>query len=90
MPSRLDRYRAIARESGARTNEELDAEISRLTPLRDSQIARLLPNKGDKEKLAKLMEIVLDATEENEKIASLRDNIEELGSVAIRILGAVL
>ena len=90
MPSRIDRFREIAKKTRKETNAKLAREISALMPLTENEIARLLPTKADKENLMRLMEIVSDATTENQKLAALTANINKLGSVAIRVIKAVV
>jgi len=84
-----NRFTEIAENAAERTNAELAEELSKLTPLTEDQIARKLPSKADKEALARLMEIVNGSTARNRRIAELKKNIEELGSVALRVLEMV-
>lgn len=84
-----NRFREIARSAAERTNAELAEELAKLTPLTEDQIARKLPTKADKEALARLMEIVNGSANRNRRIASLKRNIDELGSVALRVLEMV-
>jgi hypothetical protein len=72
------------------TNQQLAEEIAKLTPLTTDEVTKLLPTKADKLKMQQLIEIVGAASSENKKIASLTQNIGELGGVVVRVLGAVL
>jgi hypothetical protein len=77
-------------EEAALTNQQLAEEIAKLTPLTAEEVNKLLPTKADKQKLQQLITIVGGATSENKKIASLTQNIGELGGVVVRVLGKVL
>ncbi|MDT8369921.1 MAG: hypothetical protein RQ745_12005 [Longimicrobiales bacterium] len=90
MPSRRDRFREIAAASREKTNRELSDEIAGLTRLTADEVGKLLPTKAEKERLARLMEIVSASTARNTKVAQLRENFEELGAVAVKLLDFVL
>jgi hypothetical protein len=90
MPSRKDRFRKISEEAREATNASLAGEISSLTRLSEEDIQRLLPRKVDKERFGTLMAIVADSTSNNSKVASLKENMEEVGQVLIRILKLLL
>lgn len=90
MPSRKDRFRRISAEARKATNADLAGEISSLTRLSEEDIERLLPRKADKEQFGALMAIVADATDDNEKLAALKRNIDEVGSVVVRMLKLLL
>ena len=47
---------------------------------------RLLPRKVDKERFGSLMAIVAAGTDENTKVAALRENLDEVGTVLVKIL----
>jgi hypothetical protein len=87
MPNRFERIAESARE---KTNAELAEELAKLTPLTQDKLASLLPRKADKENMARLMAIVTASTNQNQKVAALRDNIDDLGGVVLKVLGAVL
>lgn len=74
----------------ALTNQELAEEMAKLTPLTAAQIQKLLPTRVEKQQLATLIEIVNSAASQNNKIASLRKNLGQLGGVAMKILSTVL
>lgn len=67
-------------------DETLKSRISSLTRMKDGEIAELFPAQADKEKLVKLMQIVNEATAENQRTARLVDNIQELAGTAIKLL----
>ena len=90
MPSRADRFRDIAQGAREKTNDALSEEMAALTPLTQDEIARMLPTKADKEAMARLMAIVASGTADQEKLVTIRDNIEDLGGVLVKVLRAVL
>ena len=90
MPSRKDRFRKISEEAREATNANLAGEISSLTRLSEEDIQRLLPSKVDKERFGTLMAIVADSTSNNAKVASLKENMEDIGHVLVRILKLLL
>ena len=82
----MGRFKDILKASAEKTNDELASEISGLTSLTEAQIKSISPAKADKEKLLQLLEIVNSATEENNKIVQLRDNIASLAGTVIKVL----
>ena len=58
------------------------------TPQEDIQ--RLLPSKVDKERFGTLMAIVADTASDNRKVAALKENMDEVGQVLVRILKLLL
>ncbi len=85
-----NRFAKIAEESRQKTNAELAEDLAKLTPMSEDKLAKLLPTKQDKERLARLMAIVTASTSQNKKVAQLKGNIDELGGVVVKLLGAVL
>jgi hypothetical protein len=90
MSSRKERFKKISAEARAETNASLASEISSLTRLSEEDIRRLLPRKADKERFGTLMAIVADATDDNAKVAALKENLDEVGGVLVRILKLLL
>lgn len=86
MPSRRERFERISREAREHTNRKLADEISSLTFLREEDVERVLPRKVDKERFGTLMAIMAARTSEDAKVAALRENLDEVGSVLVRIL----
>ena len=85
-----NRFSKIAEESRQKTNAELAGDLAKLTPISEEQLNALLPTRQDKEDLARLVAIVSAATSQNEKVAHLKSNIDQLGGVVVKLLGAVL
>lgn len=73
-------------EEAEMTNKELSAELAKLSPLTEEEVAKLLPRKIDKERYAQLLSIVQSSTSLNKKVAVLTDNFTELGGVAVKLL----
>ena len=90
MPSRRERFERISREARENTNRALADEISSLTFLTEEDVGRLLPRKIDKEQFGTLMAIVASGTDDNRKVAALRDNLDDVGVVLVRILKLLL
>ena len=72
------------------TNKQLADELAKQSPLTAAEVEKLLPSKIDKKRFEELLTIVNSATSENQKIAALTGKIQELGGVALRILGRFL
>ena len=90
MPSRKDRFERISREARASTNRALAGEISALTAFTEEDVERILPTKAHKLRFGTLMAIVAARTDENAKVAALRENLDEVGTVLVRILRLLL
>jgi hypothetical protein len=90
MPSRRERFERISREARESTNRALAGEISSLTFLTEDDVERLLPRKQDKETFGTLMAIVASRTDDNAKVAALRENMDAVGLVLVRILKLLL
>ena len=86
MPNRFEKIAEKARE---KTNKDLSEQLAQHVEISDDELAKMLPTKGDKENFARLMGIVHDQTSQNQKIADLKGNIEDLGSVLLRVLRRV-
>jgi hypothetical protein len=90
MPSRRERFERISREARERTNRALAGEISSLTFLTQEDVERLLPRKADKERFGRLMAILSARSSDNAKLAALRDQLDDVGQVLLKILKEVL
>jgi len=82
----MGRFDEIAEKSAQKTDAQLASEISGLTRLTDIEISKLFPQKVDKERLMKLLEIVKESTDENDQINKLTGNIKELAGTAIKLI----
>lgn len=90
MPSRRERFERISSQAREQTNRALADEISSLTFLTEEDVERILPRKVDKEHFGTIMSIVAARTDDNTKVAALRDNLDEVGRVLVRILKLLL
>ena len=90
MPSRRERFERISREARDQTNRELAGELSSLTLFTEDDVERLLPRKIDKERFGRLMAIVSGKTSDNQKVMALRENLDELGQVVLKVLKELL
>ncbi|MDN3378711.1 MULTISPECIES: hypothetical protein [unclassified Pseudoalteromonas] len=68
------------------TNKKLYSKISSVTRLTDEEISEMLPDEADVKKLSKLMTIIKSAENDNIKVKKLADNVQELGSIAIKLI----
>ncbi len=73
-------------DAAKKTNDDLAGKVSSLTRLTDDEIKKLFPTKDDVAKLSQLMQIVRGATNQNEKVNALTENIEGLGKTVITLL----
>ena len=79
-------YEDAARRAAELTDEKYASEISSLCRFKDEEINQLFPKRSDKDSLLELLKVVNSATEENEKVKEFKENIENLGSVAVRLI----
>jgi hypothetical protein len=86
MSSRRERFEKVSREARESTNRALAQELTSLTFLTEQEVERLLPRKVDKERFGTLMAIVAAETDDNTKVAALKENMDEVGSVLMKIL----
>lgn len=82
----MGRFDEIAEKSAQKTDAQLASEISGLTRLTDIEISKLFPQKVDKERLMKLLEIIKESTNENDQINKLTGSIKELAGTAIKLI----
>jgi hypothetical protein len=82
--------KSIAKESAKETDEKLASEISSLTRLKDDEIKKLFPEKGDVAKLVELMKIVHSADSRNKKVNQIVANSEKLAGVILTLLSKVV
>jgi hypothetical protein len=86
MSTRRERFEKVSREARESTNRVLAQELTSLTFLTEQEVERLLPRKVDKERFGTLMAIVAAETDDNTKVAALKENMDEVGSVLMKIL----
>lgn len=86
----MGQFGDILEKTAVKTNAELASDISSLTTLKDSQISSFFPAKSDKEYLLQLLDIVKSATDENNKITQLKQNIDSVAGTVIRLVKVLI
>lgn len=81
-----EKWKRILAEAKEKTDREFAEEASSLTRLTAEEIKKIVPQPLDREKLAKLMSIVKDATKSNEEKANAIRNIEGLAEIAVSLI----
>jgi len=76
----------IGKAADELTKKEFAEEMSSFIQLTKDQIDDLFPAKTDREELATLINIVLNAANENEKRARLITNINKVAGAVIKLL----
>jgi len=85
-----NRFEKAAKEATQLTNKQLANELAMVSKLSRTSIIELLPKKADKKAFVALMEQVEADTTMDEKLTFLQDNLESVGSVALRVLKAMV
>jgi len=85
-----NRFEKAAKEATQLTNKQLANELAMVSKLSRTSIIELLPKKADKKAFVALMEQVEADTTMDEKLTFLQDNLESVGSVALRVLKALV
>jgi len=85
-----NRFEKAAKEATQLTNKQLANELAMVSKLSRTSIIELLPKKADKKAFVALMEQVEADTTMDEKLTFLQENIESVGSVALRVLKALV
>lgn len=75
--------------AATQTSTSLANQASSLTKLSDDEIKQLFPTPEDVQKLKSLMDIVKSSEDENTKVNRLVNNMQDLGSTAIKIIDAI-
>ncbi|MEN8244710.1 MAG: hypothetical protein ABFS43_07395 [Thermodesulfobacteriota bacterium] len=73
-------------EEAKMTNNDLKGELAMYSPFKAEELNKLLPKKIDKQRFGKLLTIVNSSASQQKKLANLKDNIEDLGGVVIKLL----
>ncbi len=76
----------LASKATELTKKQFAAEASSLIKLTDKEIAKIVPNGPDREKLAKLMKEVKDATKDNQAKAKALGDLNEFANVIFPLL----
>ena len=73
-------------EAGERTDALLSTRISSITRMTDEEIEDLFPDPADVKELGRLMRIVKESGNRNEKINKIVDDARSFGGVIFNIL----
>ena len=76
----------IGKAASALTREQFSDEISSFTQLTKQQIDALFPTQTDREELGTLVDVVLNAADENERKAKLVGNITKVAGAVVKLL----
>lgn len=82
-------FESASSQAAEQTNQQLANSEAKLTTLTWGELKKMLPDPLDQQQLSDLMNIVQAATDHNEKVASLIENIDALGSVVVKVLSRV-
>jgi hypothetical protein len=83
-------WESVLKDAQKQTDDVFASRVSSLTRLTDTEIKEITPTAPDKEKLAKLMSIVADATLNNNAKAQQIKAITGLLEVAVPLLKKLL
>ena len=83
-------YTEIFERASKLTTIQLATEIAALGPFNRDKLQELLPRTQDREEFVKLMRVVEDETEMDEKLAYLETNVKTLGPAILKILRGFL
>jgi len=75
-----------AKTAADKTNQALAGEEAKITTVSWEALKKKLPDPVDQKNLDQLMQIVNSATDHNEKVAALLDNLQVLGGVIVKVL----
>lgn len=79
-----------AKRADKKTDQKLATGLAAATHLTDEEIQKLFPKPADAEKLAELLRIVKGAENYNTRVANLKDRIDDLSGVIIKLLGKTI
>ena len=77
----------IGVEASKLTRAQFSEELSSHVTLSGDQLTDLFPEQTDREELAALIDIVLNAADENERKAKLIGNISKVAGAVVKVLG---
>lgn len=85
----LNPFDNAAKAAAEETDEALAGEEAKITAVSWEELKKKLPSPIDQKNLDQLIQIVNDATDHNEKVASLISNVETLGGTIVKILSNI-
>lgn len=77
-------------DEAKQTDEELSGDIQKLQGLSQERIQELLPNRVDQDKLNEIIQVVNEATSENEKKAALIQQLRTVSGVVKDVVVKVM
>jgi hypothetical protein len=83
-PEELEQLRKASEKSAEKARELLDAEVKAIMD-EVARIGELKPKTADEETYNKLVEAVTEATNRNESIVTLKENVKKLGDSAVSL-----
>lgn len=83
-------WEEIRKKAKKQTDDTFASKVSSLTRLTNDEIKEITPNALDKERLANLLGIVVDATKSNNEKAEAIRNINGLVEIAVPLLLKIL
>lgn len=81
-----NKYTAAAEQARKETDEKYRQVIATLTRLSEEDVERLFPTRTDKDRLLELLEIVTQETDDNIKVARLKEDIESYGTIILKLI----
>ena len=81
-----NKYTKAAEQARQDTDERYNQVIASLTRLSQEDINNLFPTRSEKDRLLELLEIVNQETEDNIKVARLKDDIESYGTIILKLI----
>jgi hypothetical protein len=82
--------KALAKEAADETDDKLAGQISSLTRLKDEEVKKLFPEKGDVVKFIELMQIVNSADARNKKVNQIVENAEKFAGIILTVLSKAI
>ena len=79
-------WKSIIEAAAKQTDVELASQISSLSRLTDAEIAKIAPERPDKERLVQLLTIVADATKSNTEKAVAVRNTAGFAELAVSVI----
>lgn len=79
-------FEDAARRAAEATDKQYASELSSLCRLTDAEIKKYFPAREDKDTLLELLKVVKAATDENEKVARLKENVDRFAGIVVKLV----
>ncbi len=79
-------FEDVARRAAEATDKQYASELSSLCRLTDAEIKKYFPAREDKDALLELLKVVRAATDENEKMVRLKENIDKFAGIVVKLV----